>query len=156
VFVRYYVDISAPFEQVEAALLHDPSAWVPGFLRDAEGRGQRLLAEVGVEVEAGRLDREVEIRLGEPYRIPSKTVLPMTWRATRSERLFPQLEADIEVASLGPRRTQLSISARYLPPLGGIGRALDRAMLHRVAEATIKDFLDRVGDRLRAHELATS
>jgi hypothetical protein len=29
-----------------------------------------------------------------------------------------------------------------------IGRALDKALMHRVAEATVKDFLDRVGDRL--------
>jgi hypothetical protein len=29
-----------------------------------------------------------------------------------------------------------------------VGRAIDRALLHRVAEATIKDFLDRVGEAL--------
>ena len=32
--------------------------------------------------------------------------------------------------------------------MGAAGRALDRALLHRVAEATIKDFLDRVGERV--------
>jgi hypothetical protein len=26
-----------------------------------------------------------------------------------------------------------------------VGRAVDRVLLHRVAEATVKDFLDRVG-----------
>ena len=34
--------------------------------------------------------------------------------------------------------------------MGAVGRVLDRAMLHRVAEATIKDFLDRVGERIEA------
>jgi hypothetical protein len=29
-----------------------------------------------------------------------------------------------------------------------MGRAIDRAILHRVAEATMKDFLDRVRDAL--------
>ena len=43
------------------------------------------------------------------------------------------------------------MSARYVPPLGVMGRALDRAVLSRVAEATLKDFLDRVADRLVAH-----
>jgi hypothetical protein len=28
--------------------------------------------------------------------------------------------------------------------MGPLGRAVDRALLHRVAEATLKDFLDRV------------
>jgi uncharacterized membrane protein len=56
------------------------------------------------------------------------------------------LEADLEVAALGGSRTQLSVSARYRPPLGSVGRVIDKALLHRVAEATIKDFLDRLGE----------
>jgi hypothetical protein len=72
----------------------------------------------------------------------------MTWEATGSGRLFPKLEADLELAPLGPSRTQLAISARYRPPLGAVGRVVDRAALHVVAEATIKDFLDRVAERL--------
>jgi hypothetical protein len=155
-FVRYFLDLAVPFESVEASLLDDPEAWVPGLLRAAEDRGQLLLAEVGFAVETRRIDKEVEIRLGPPYRIPTKTLLPMTWRATGVERMFPQLDADIEVAALGSRRTQLSISARYRPPMGTVGRMLDRAMLHRVAEATIKDFLDGVADRIRAHEPTTA
>jgi hypothetical protein len=106
---------------------------------------------VGFAVEERRIDKEVEIRLGTPYRLNSKTLLPMTWSATGPERLFPQLDADIEVAAIGSR-TQLSISARYRPPMGSLGRVLDRAMLHRVAEASIKDFLDRVGERITAHQ----
>jgi hypothetical protein len=54
---------------------------------------------------------------------------------------------------LGEDRTQLAISARYRPPRGVVGRAVDRALLHRVAEATLKDFLDRVGQALTRHSL---
>jgi hypothetical protein len=82
--------------------------------------------------------------------MPGKTLLPLSWRATGPERLFPSLEADLEIATLGRSRTQLSISARYRPPLGVVGKALDRVLLHRVAEATIKDFLDRVGEGIGA------
>jgi hypothetical protein len=57
----------------------------------------------------------------------------------------PPLDANLELGSLGGDRTQLAISARYQPPLGVVGRAVDRVLLHRVAEATVKDFLDRVG-----------
>jgi hypothetical protein len=155
-FVRYFVDLPVAFEDVEASLLDDPGDWVPGLLLDAEDRGELLLAEVGFAVDTRRIDKEVEIRLGATYRIPSKTLLPMTWRATGAERLFPQLDADIEVAALGSNRTMLSISARYRPPMGPVGRALDRAMLHRVAEATIKDFLDRVGERVQHHETSSA
>jgi hypothetical protein len=96
----------------------------------------------------------VIIKLGTPFRIASKTILPMSWQATGAEKLFPSLEADVEVAALGASRTQLSVSARYRPPLGPVGRVIDKALLHRVAEATIKDFLDRAGEALTARSLA--
>jgi hypothetical protein len=73
---------------------------------------------------------------------------------TSAGRLFPQLEGDIEVAALGPNRSQLSVDARYRPPLALVGRAIDRAMLHRVAEATIKDFVDRVAERMLGRQSA--
>ncbi len=148
-FLRYYLDLALPFDQAEAALLADPEGWMPGLFRDAEDRGQRLLTDVGFTLEEREIRKEVEVSLGQPYQSPGKTLLPMTWRATGPERLFPHLDADIEVAALGARRTQLSISARYRPPMGIIGRALDRTLLHRVAEATVKDFMDRVGEAIQ-------
>lgn len=156
-FLRYFLDLDDPFDRVEAALLADPADWVPGMARAAEELGERLLAEVGFAVEAEhRIRKEVEISFGEPYRSPTKTRLPMSWRATGPQRLFPSLEADLEVAALGATRTQVSISARYLPPMGPIGRALDRALLHRVAEATVRDFLDRVGEAIATQIRATA
>ena len=150
-FIRYFLELPVPFEGVESALVRAPQEWVPGLARAAEDRGESLLAEVGFHTLDRRVEKEVAIELGEAYRIPSKTLLPIAWRATGAEGLFPALEADIEVAALGPRRTQLSISARYRPPMGVVGRVLDRALLHRVAEATVKDFLDRVGETLLAN-----
>jgi hypothetical protein len=153
-FLRYYVDLPMSLGQAEAALLEGPETWIPGLLRDAEQRGRALLTEVGFGVDTHRIDREVEIELGTPYLSGSATRIPLTWRATNKERLFPQLEADLEIAGLGPDRSQLSMDARYRPPFALVGRALDRALLHRVAEATIKDFVDRVAERVAARRVA--
>jgi hypothetical protein len=38
------------------------------------------------------------------------------------------LDADLELGSLGGGHTQLAISARYRPPLGALGRAVDRVL----------------------------
>jgi hypothetical protein len=150
-FVRYYVDLAAPFAEAERRLLADPAGWLPSILVDAENRGNRLLADVGFPLDpAHRVDKQVDIEVGEAYRMPGKTMLPITWTATGGEWLFPSLEGDLELAALGERRTQLSLSARYKPPLGVVGRALDRALLHRVAEATVKDFVDRVVEAIGA------
>jgi len=148
-FIRYFVNLPLPLGDVAEKLLASPHGWVPDLARDAEDRGELLLAEVGFPVDGDHsLRTSVEIELGTPRRFLSGTLVPLRWRAAGARRLFPELDADLEIAPLGQDRTQLSISARYRPPMGAVGRVLDRALLHRVAEATIKDFLDRVGEVL--------
>jgi len=146
-FARYFVEMPFPSEQVERALLRSPESWVPGLAEQANYRGDVLLAEVGFGDDV-RIARQVAIEFGEPIRAPSKLMLPLRWSATGAPGLFPSLDADLEVAPLGPKRTQLSISARYVPPFGPIGRVIDRAVLFRIAEATLKDFLDRTAESL--------
>lgn len=141
-FLRYYVELDLPTERVEPALLESPSSWLPALVDGAVERAEPLLAEVGVGSNGLRVAKRVVVRLGQPIKFPSKLSLPMTWEP--GGRLLPTLNAELEVASLGRARTQLAISGRYDPPLGTVGRTVDRLALHRVAEATIKDFLDRV------------
>jgi hypothetical protein len=42
----------------------------------------------------------------------------------------------------------VALAGVYRPPLGALGQALDRAVLRRVAVATIKGFLARVAAQL--------
>jgi hypothetical protein len=95
-----------------------------------------------------RVNKRVEIAVAEPRTLGETVYVPISWRATGPVGPFPLLEGDLELASLGQYRTQLAISASYTPPLGAAGRVADRALLHRVAESTVKDFLDRVAERL--------
>ncbi|HEV8652865.1 MAG TPA: hypothetical protein VG276_26625 [Actinomycetes bacterium] len=149
-FIRYFVELPLPPDRVEGALLTTPEHWLPALAVAVAGRGEGLLAEVGIGPPGRRVGLPVTVRLGDPVRFPSKTLLPMTWKAVKGGSLFPTLDADIEVGPLGPERTQLSINGRYQPPLGRLGRAADRVLLHRVAEATVKDFLDRVTEAVQA------
>ena len=146
-FVRYYVELPIRVDRVEARLMASPATWLPGIADQAQGRGRRLLTEVGLG-DRLRVAKRVLLEVGRPTRFPSKLVLPLHWRAEGGEALFPVLDADLEVAQLTPAITQLSISARYTPPLGAVGSTIDRALLHRVAEATVKDFVDRVAAAL--------
>ncbi|HYV02527.1 MAG TPA: hypothetical protein VEM93_09395, partial [Actinomycetota bacterium] len=124
-FVRYYVDVPLPFEQVERALLDDPERWVPGIAEGAQARAETLMAEVGFGPNGRRVGKKVIIDFGQTMRFPSRTIVPLSWRASGPEGLFPVLDADLEVAALGPNRTQLSMNARYRPPLGVLGKVVD-------------------------------
>jgi hypothetical protein len=155
-FVRYYLELPLPTGQVKHALLDAPADWLSTVASQAQGRGDHLLTEVGVGPLGPRLGRRVAVQLGEPVSFPSMTSLPLTWEPVGMEGLLPRLEADLELGSLGGDRTQLAISARYQAPLGVVGRTLDRVLLHRVAEATVKDFLDRVGTAITDQAMAAS
>jgi hypothetical protein len=144
-FARYYIELPVAPEVVERSLARDPRAWLPGLAEHANHRGDALLAEVGFG-ETIRVKRTVLLELGRPVRSGSKMVFRLRWSASGPAGVFPSLDADLEIAPLGDGRTQLAMSARYVPPFGAVGRRIDRAVISRVAEATLKDFLDRVGD----------
>lgn len=146
-FIRYFVELPLPAVRVEQVLCESPASWIPGLADEANERGEYLLAEIGLGDRA-RLTRRVVVEIGEPMRFPSRTLIPLRWRPASGAGLLPALDADLEVAALTADSTQLSMSGRYTPPLGAVGSAIDRAFLHRVAEATVKDFLDRAGSML--------
>jgi hypothetical protein len=146
-FVRYFVELPMPLEVMEKNLTRSPQTWLPGLASIANERGDSLLAEVGFG-EQVRVARRVAVEIGTPAHLGTTVIIPLAWTPVHAAGLLPSLEADLEIAPLGADRTQLAINARYEPPLGMMGRAVDRAILHRVAEATLKDFLDRVADAL--------
>jgi hypothetical protein len=139
-----------PRAALEKALLSAPESLIPSIASFADDRGRHLLAEVGFPVDGHRVSKNVEIAVGTPVASVGKTWIPMTWRATGPTNLFPILDAELELASLGTQLTQLSLSGRYQPPLGFVGRTIDKALLSRVAEATIKDFIDRLARAIEA------
>ncbi len=149
-FIRYYVELAHPMPHLERLLFQAPSSWLPNLAESADERGQRLLTEVGFPVDGHRIAKRVSITIGDPVRSSARTWIPISWQATGPSGLFPVLDGDLEIATLGAERTQLAFSARYRPPLGLIGRTVDRALLSRVAEATIKDFVDRIAEWLDA------
>jgi len=150
IFIRYYVELPHPRAALEKALLSAPESLIPGIASFADDRGQHLLAEVGFPVEGHRVSKNVEIDVGTPVANAGKTWIPIAWRATGPTGLFPVLDAELEFASLGNELTQLSLSGRYQPPLGLVGQTIDKALLSRVAEATIKDFVDRLAQAIEA------
>ena len=77
--------------------------------------------------------------------------LAIRWEATGpGGGLVPVLDADLTIAPAGERVTILTMAGASRPPLGTMGAALDRAILHRMASATIRGFLAQVVTRRTA------
>ena len=91
-----------------------------------------------------RLGRRVRLELGAPVRFPSMTSRPLSWEPVGLGGSCPAWTPPWNSAPSG--RADPAGHQRPLPtPLGVVGQAIDRVLLHRAAEATLKDFLDRLG-----------
>ena len=147
-FLKSVTELTIDFDDVRAAMLHRPHRWLEG-LADAAGReGDRLLVDVGLELGGHQLRRRARLELGEPVSTDRIASLPLRLRVEDHERVFPELEGSLDAAWLGPGRTHLALMAQYEPPFGALGRAVDRALLHRVAEAIAQRFTEAIAWRL--------
>ena len=107
-------------------------------------------ATVGLErVGVPGLSKLVRVQVRELAWTGQSVGLAIRWEATGpGGGLFPVLDADLTMAPIGERVTILALAGAYRPPLGPMGAALDRAILHRVASATIRAFLAQVARRI--------
>ena len=88
--------------------------------------------------------KSVALEVGSPQLQGRGLVYPIHWSAVGAEPLFPEMRADLILTQNGKEETTMTFSGTYAPPLGAVGRALDRALLGRVAEATVRKWVDRL------------
>lgn len=152
IFVEDFIDVALPLEAIRGRCAR-PGVWFTDLASAAEVDGETLRLQIGPTWGGGRVTREVEVVLGATRERGEACVVPIAWQASGMPGLFPVLEGDLELARLGSDRCRLTLSASYLPPLGDLGRSLDRALLHRVAQSTLRSFLARVAASLEDGEV---
>ncbi|HET9972824.1 MAG TPA: hypothetical protein VFQ68_31635, partial [Streptosporangiaceae bacterium] len=112
---------------------------------DAYGGGSAGLVRVG----AAGISKVVQVQVRELARADRSGGLAIRWEATGpGGGLFPVLDADIRLVPAGEHSTMLTMTGVYRPPFGPLGESLDRAVLHRVADATIRGFTARVAAQI--------
>jgi hypothetical protein len=139
--VYYFGHVNGTLEQVSTAISAaegEVSAWARLAYRKGE--------ELRTRIDPGSFfpAKEVEILLGQPTGRSGSVIIPMDWKATGVGALFPVMSADLVLQPVGPGLVEVVFRGSYEPPLKGLGRLLDRAVLHRLAEASAKAFLDQL------------
>jgi hypothetical protein len=115
----------------------------------AYGDGLAGLIRVGPIGAVPGVSKLVEVCFRDLVTHDDTALLTVRWEATGpGGGLFPALDADITLSPAGARATRLTLAGAYRPPLAGLGAGLDRAILHRVATATIRSLLSRMADAL--------
>jgi hypothetical protein len=146
--IQDFVQVRAPYAEVQEQLLAQTAGWLGGYASAACAEGERLFAAAGTRGGPIMVRKCVHVDLGVPYARGDGLVVPLSWWARGGQRLFPTLDADLEFMPLGRDQVMLTLMGRYEPPLGTLGRGMDRLVLHRIAEACIRGFLHRTGEGL--------
>jgi hypothetical protein len=139
-----FIRIPLPAEQVRYRLLFAVSGLLQQVAEAAYDEGEELLSRVGPFGPVPGLSKAVKVYAGNVRDRDQGFVVPLRWSATGPTELFPVMEADLEISPLGADESQLRLSGSYDPPLGSLGRGLDRLLLHQLAEATVRAFLSQL------------
>jgi hypothetical protein len=151
VFVEYSAKVEAPLSQVEKGLdrvRFSLEEWADIAYRE----GEQLRARVGP---SATVAHEVRLDIGAAEIHSGGLVYPIRWTAQGAGLLFPELNADLMLSKAGSHTTNLTLKATYKPPLGVLGRLVDRALLGRVAEATVVDWMDRLAEAISSDARVT-
>jgi len=147
-FVRDQVPVDVGFD-VARDRLAKLDSWFLTASDHAYGEGIAGQARIGPRGPVPGISRLAEIRFQSLEAHDGRTGLALRWEVRGSGgRLFPVLDADLTLAPAGENKASLALAGTYRPPLGSLGAELDRMLLHRVAEATIRNFLERVAQAL--------
>jgi hypothetical protein len=147
-FVSHHIMLAITFQEAQARLENlTHGGWLSTASGDAYADGLAGLIRVGPFGDALGASKLVRVSLLEPVPRDEVTVLPLRWEATGvTGWLFPVLDADLTVTPADAGHTLMKLDGAYRPPLGAAGATLDRVLLGRVADATIRSLLTRIAD----------
>jgi hypothetical protein len=149
VLVQDFIVIERPYEQTCRALVANPAGILGASTVEASKQVASLRPRVGPSGAPEVLQRRVELSVGPVRHSGDATLVAFSWESDGVlGALLPHFEGDLEVAPLGLDTTELTIRGRYDPPGGSIGQKLDRVVLHRLAESTVRAFLGDIAARL--------
>jgi len=142
-FVRHSVHIDQPVAACTETLMSGPRKWFPRL-------SGKNVGSVGVHIAGVPVRKRVVVSVGEPVRTATWTVIPLDWKATFPEHLFPSMTGRIELAPVDKNVSRLTVSGMYEPPLGELGKQLDETVMKGIADATVKELAEAIAKRIDA------
>jgi hypothetical protein len=153
--IHKYDYVNQPYAQVRDALTRDALAVFRAATKSASTRAHDVAAALRVQVAGLAIEKDIVITVKrvDEQRSPALetmvTTIELEWAAAQAPRLFPLMRAELKVYALTATETQLDLDGQYEPPLGPLGKVLDAMLGHRIAEASVHQFLTDVAEYMR-------
>jgi hypothetical protein len=153
--LRVFDYVNHPYGRVRDALAADPLAVFRTATTAAAARADALTTELRASIGPIDVAADIDIRVLSTETVASPegsetTRITVEWQAAKNPGLFPVMRAVLAVYALTATETQLELEGDYQPPLGALGRVVDAAIGHRIAEASVHRFIAQVASHLRA------
>jgi hypothetical protein len=153
--VRCYEYVNRPYDAVRS-LLHSRLVELLGrATNSAAARTNELAGRMKIELRGIELGVQVTIHVqsvqdGEGIAGMSPvTRVAFGWEASHAPSLFPLMSGQLSAWPLTSSETQIELEGQYTPPLGALGNAVDAAVGHRIAEATVRRFVEDFVEHVR-------
>lgn len=154
--IRVYDYVNRPYAVVKQRLSEDAVSVFRNATKLAAQRANTLASELHVNIVGIEVGTDISINVTSVETVekgvksPESTRIHLEWEAAKMPRLFPLMHAELLIYPLTSTETQLDLEGKYEPPLGIIGSALDAAVGHTIAEASVHRFISDVAAYLRA------
>ena len=154
--IRVYDYVNHPYVEVREKIISSSPDIFRDATKTAAGRAKSVASELrvnfaGIEVGAdisisvNKIKEHKESTFSEPV-----TQIDLEWEASKIPRLFPFMKANLSLYALTATETQLDLLGNYEPPFGLFGSAMDAVIGHRIAEASVHQFIADVAAYLRS------
>lgn len=140
-FIRHSVHIDHPVAACTKALMSGAEKWFPRL-------NDNHMATIGMHIAGVPVRKRVAVSIGKAVKTATWTVIPLDWKATFPENLFPSMSGRIEMAPVDAGVSRLTLSGMYEPPMGRVGRRLDETLMQGMADATIKELAESIAKRI--------
>jgi hypothetical protein len=153
--IRVYDYINHPYETVRKKLSGEALEVFRNATKVAALRAKSVASELRVNFAGIEVGTDISITIKSIEDVPKKlssppmTRITLEWEAAKMPRLFPFMKAELSAYPLTATETQLDLSGNYEPPFGVLGSVIDSVVGHRIAEASVHQFITDVAVYLR-------
>jgi hypothetical protein len=154
--LRCYEYVNRPYEAVRGLLRRSPLEFLGRATTSAAARSNDLAGRLKIELGGIELGVEVTIHVRSVQEdegvagMSPVTRVAIGWQASHAPSLFPLLSGQLSAWPLTSSETQIELEGQYTPPLGALGVAVDAAVGHRIAEASVRRFVEDLVEHIRA------
>ena len=153
--VRVFDYVNHPYKAVREKLTSGETSIFRDATKVAAARAKSVASELHVNFAGIEVGTEISISVTgvkndeETARSGPITRIELEWEAAKMPRLFPFMKAELSIYALTDGETQLDLLGNYVPPFGLLGSAMDAVIGHRIAEASVHQFIVDVAAYLR-------